>query len=79
MKLKDKALLVIEAIASDDELEGLALRPPEDKVALGLFKRLEDIYRYSHIAQNPSCIASHDDWVKDLKRIYTRWHKAGIF
>ena len=79
MKLKDKALMVIEAIASDDTMEGLCMRPPEDKVALELFNKLSAIYCHAHIARNPSCIASHDDWVKDTKNTYARFHKAGIF
>ena len=79
MKLKDKALLVIEALAMDDLMEALAMRPPQDELTATLAEKLGAIYRYAHVASNPSCIASHDNWIKEVKRIYAKFHKAGIF
>ena len=77
MKLKDKALLVIEAITSDMTMVDLELHPPEDKTIRTLVAKLSAIYRYAHIARNPSCIDAHDDWVEELKKDYKDLHKIG--
>ena len=77
MKLKDKALLVMEAITSDVTMMDLELHPPEDKTIRTLTAKLSSIYRYAHIARNPSCIDAHDDWVEELKETYKFLHKVG--
>ena len=77
MELKDKALLVIEAITSDVTMMDLELHPLEDKIIRTLMAKLSAIYRYAHIARNPSCIDAHDDWVEGLKKTYKFLRKVG--
>ena len=76
---QEKALLVIEAIASDDSIEQLSIHPPEDKICLELLHKLEAIYRHTHVARNPSCIKSHKAWVEELEKTYQYMHKHGVF
>ena len=71
---KDKALLVIEAmvvegIPFDLEFDIAVERETDPKLIAicGIFSR---IYRYAHVARNPSCIKAHGDWVKELNKSY---------
>ena len=79
LTFRDKALLVIEAIAFDSTMEFLYLHPPEDKTAAQLLDKLNVIYRQVHVARNPSCIGSHGDWIREVNDTYKALHKAGVF
>ena len=72
--LKDKALLVIEAIVSEDipfDLEfDIAVDRETDPKLIAISRIFSSIYRYAHVARNPSCIKAHGDWVKDLNKAY---------
>jgi len=73
---KDKALLVIEAmveegIPSDLEFDIAAERETDPKL-IAISDIFSSIYRYAHVARNPSCIKAHGDWVKDLNKAYKR-------
>jgi len=76
--LKDKALLLIEFMASDDFVARLEANPPEDETVRVLMSKLDRIYTYAHVAQNPRCIGAHNDWIKSLAKDYRRLHQAGV-
>jgi hypothetical protein len=85
MKLKDKALKVIEAIVSDDfsaDLEMRELHPPvvlsQDDTAL-VRKKISTIYRISHsIQEDAICYDAHEDWRKEIETLYKKYKKAKI-
>jgi hypothetical protein len=63
MKLKDKALLVIEAISASDK-----------KLTL---KQTGAIHRFAHIGAD-RCGNKHPDWVEDLEKTYEEFKKHKI-
>jgi len=85
MKIKDKALRVVEALVSDDFMENMEmqqLNPPvvvSQEDTLLMFKKLSMIYRITHSVQEDSCCYSvHDDWRKELETVYKRFKKERI-
>ena len=71
---KDKALLVIEAMVEegipfDLEFDVAAERETDPKL-IAISDIFSSIYRYAHVARNPSCIKAHGDWVKELNKAY---------
>ena len=78
LSLVDKALLVIEALAMDEEVEYMIMQP-EGKVDVGsLIKKFCAIYEYAHVARG-TCGNPHKDWVKHLESTYAAMHKHGVF
>jgi len=71
---KDKAIFVIEAIVSEGipfDLEfDVATDRETDPKLIAISELFSKIYRYSHVARNPSCIKAHGDWVKELNKAY---------
>ena len=71
---KDKALLVIEAIVAEGtpfDLEfDIALERETDPKLIEISEIFSKIYKYAHVARNPSCISIHKDWVKELNKSY---------
>jgi hypothetical protein len=71
---KDKALLVIEAMVEEGipfDLEfDIAIDRETDPKLIAISEIFSKIYRYAHVARNPSCIKAHGDWVKDLNKAY---------
>lgn len=37
------------------------------------------IYRLTHVANNPPCIDAHDNWVKEVDRLYLHYRRKGYF
>ena len=71
---KDKALLVIEVMVEegipfDLEFDVAAERETDPKL-IAISDIFSSIYRYAHVARNPSCIKAHGDWVKELNKAY---------
>jgi hypothetical protein len=85
-KLQDevKACRVIECLVSDDLFESLEfdvcvkerydITPDKLKA---LVNKLGTIYELSHVANKPSCIASHKDWSDKLDRLYIYFRRKG--
>jgi hypothetical protein len=73
---KDKALLVIEALVMEGipfDLEvDIAMGREQDPKLIEISEIFSKIYEYVHVARNPICIETHDDWVKDLNKAYKR-------
>ena len=71
---KDKALLVIEAMVEEGipfDLEfDIAMDREKDPKLTAINEIFSSIYKYAHVARNPSCIKAHGDWVKDLNKAY---------
>lgn len=79
--MKDKALLVIESLTSEGEafdldFEVMMGRIKDDRL-IKLAEILGTIYKFAHIARNPSCIESHNAWVVELENAYQCMRKAG--
>ena len=72
--LQDKAIRVIEALVSEGlpfDLEfDVAMGREKDPKLIELNDILCSIYRFVHVAQNPCCMASHDDWIQELNKTY---------
>ena len=71
---KEKALLVIEAMVEEGvpfDLEfDIATERETDPRLIAISNIFSSIYRYAHVARNPSCIKSHEDWIEDLNKAY---------
>ena len=77
--LTEKALLVIEALASDDfcvELEMGRKIMPKDKEIIN--KKFTDIYRFAHAVQGGVCYHVHDDYRRELVNTYRRMQRAKV-
>jgi len=70
MTLKDKALLVCEHLAGVAET-GIQTNAELTEI-------LEQIYRYLHIASNPSCLQTHKAWIQELETEYENMKLAKI-
>ena len=81
LDIKDKALLLIEALVAEGipfDLEfDIAMGREEDTKLIEISKIFSTIYRFAHVAQNPSCISVHGNWVKQLNNTYRSFHKKG--
>ena len=79
--MKDKALLVIEILTSEGEAFDLefdyAMGRIKDERLIELNRILTAIYKFAHVARNPSCIDAHKEWVKELEQTYEAMHKGG--
>lgn len=81
-----KACRAIEVLVSDDFCEDLEYkvlvhndcRMSEEDVKL-IERKIGMIYKFSHVANEPSCIKSHDDWVMELNKTYDGMVKEGYF
>lgn len=80
---KDKAIMVIEALVSEGtpfDLEfDVALDREKDPKLIEISIIFSQIYKYAHVASNPSCISVHKDWIKDLNRTCKSMQKCGLF
>ena len=78
MKRVDKALLVIEALAMDEEIETYLMhgKTPIDRDLV--LRKFCDIYYYAHVARG-TCGNPHKDWVERLESTYAAMHKQGVF
>lgn len=86
MKLKDKALKIIEALVSDDLCESLEYdavmnRPfrltPDDIKTLA--NKLSIIYKTAHsVIEDAICYEVHDDWRKGISKLYRQYKRANI-
>ena len=86
MKLKDKALRIIEALVSDDlsermEYDTVMARPlqlsPDDIKVLA--NKLSTIYKIAHaISEGHACYYVHDDWRKGISNLYRRYKRAKL-
>lgn len=86
MKLKDKALRIIESLVSDDFSEKLTYEvalgrqsalPPEDVRIIG--NKLATIYKIAHaVREDAQCYAVHDDWRKEINSLYLKYRRANL-
>ncbi len=80
--MKDKALAMIELLSSEGEAFDLEFQVLHKRIndprLLKLNRVLTDIYKYAHVAQNPSCIGVHSEWVKELNETYDELKKKGV-
>jgi hypothetical protein len=81
--MKDKALAMIEMLTSEGEPADLEFdvfvrKNITDKRLLELNRVLVSIYKYAHIARNPTCIGMHKDWVKELNETYDELKQNGV-
>lgn len=72
--LKEKALIVIEALVSDDFCEDYTYRNPNNLVA----KKLVSIYKFAHIGLGECDPYGHQDWKKDLEKEYRYLRRHNI-
>ena len=83
LTLQEKACKVIEWLMYDDlemrTLHGFDRDPITTEEAEILQHKLGSIYMFTHVAVNPPCIKSHDDWVEELEKTYKRFRKNGYF
>ncbi len=86
LTLSEKACRVIEILSGDDFCEDLNCKISLYKSGMlteyefDLVKRkLEMIWRFTHVAINPSCIKSHDNWVAELEKTYDEFETKGYF
>lgn len=86
MKLKDKALRIIEALVSDDLSERitieiamdrpLQLSPDDTKV---LANKIGTIYKVSHSTREDAiCYEVHADWRGEINKLYRRYKRANL-
>jgi hypothetical protein len=72
--MKDKALAIIKALASDDEVVDLKFKvmieEETDKQLIRLVEILSEIYKYADIAQNPNCAEIYPKGVIELENVY---------
>ena len=85
MKIKDKALRVVEALVSDDFMENMEMRELDQPIVASqediilMVKKLRMIYRFIHSTQEDhSCYRVHDDWRKELETVYKGFKKRKI-
>jgi hypothetical protein len=82
MRRQLKAVLVIEALTSEGEPANLeldvAMGRVKDKRLIELNKILTAVYKFAHVATNPSCLYAHKDWIKELELTYDAMHKGGL-
>ena len=86
LTLSEKACRVIEILSGDDFCEDLTCKiglhndctlvPDEVKL---VERKLSMIWRFTHVANNPSCIKSHDNWVAELNKVYDEFTVKGYF
>ena len=60
--IQEKALNVIEILASESEGEN------QDSA----IELLGKIYKFAHIATNPSCLSKHNSWLNELNLLFDR-------
>jgi len=86
--LLEKALLVIEALVSDDLTQDLefavAMHPDKtplikDEDAKIFNNKLTAIYCISHGVNPGSCYSVHADWRADLEKRYRKLKRVGAF
>ena len=72
--LREKALIVIEALVSDDFCEDYSYRNPNSLIA----KRFISIYKFAHIGLGECDPFGHKDWKEELEKEYRylRRHKV---
>lgn len=77
LPIKDKALVVIETLVSDDLCEEIEMRQLQSPLVLTqeetdiVCAKIATIYRLAHSVQETySCYESHDDWRKELEKTY---------
>jgi len=78
MKRVDKALLVIEALAMDEEIETYLIHGETPIDRERVLRKFCDIYDYAHVARG-DCGNPHNDWVEHLESTYAAMHKHGVF
>ena len=86
MKLKDKALEVIEALVSDDLSERMTYNVAMDRPfnlsnddMRVLCNKINSIYKIAHaVRDNASCYYVHVDWRKELNNLYRKYKRANI-
>jgi len=86
MKLKDKAISLIETLVSDDLSERLEYDtvmdrpihlPPEDIRVLA--NKLSTIYKIAHsVREDAICYEVHGDWREEISKLYRRYKKAKL-
>jgi hypothetical protein len=85
MNLTDKALRVIEAIVSDDDIECaeydlyLHNELPDKKATRKFVKKLILIYEISHSSiEEYQCSCGHESWRKQTEKLYKKFKKEGL-
>jgi hypothetical protein len=78
MKLKDKALLIIDTVSQDDEVTTMILHPRRKVDTSSLIKKFNLIYECAHVAIG-TCDNPHKEWVKNVESTYKAMHKDGAF
>ena len=86
MKLTDeeKACRIIEVLVSDDLCQNLEFKIAvhndphlSHKDIRTLNNKLTLIYELAHVANKPSCLSAHNDWVAKLNKTYIEMRKRG--
>ena len=71
MTRAQKALLIIEFLASEMECQSFTVK---DQDQLEMWGR---IYKLAHVGTYPRC--KHPDWVRELDESYIEFKKGGAF
>ena len=64
--LKEKALVVIEALASDDFCEDYSYKNPKSFIT----RKFLSIYKFAHVGLGECDPFGHEDWKRELEREY---------
>ncbi len=82
MSNQEKALLVIEALVSDDFCQSFDMAPEEatkEDIEI-LHEKINMIYRMAHSTrEDAKCYTAHESWRKELGELYEKFKKAKVF